>query len=288
MHNCRRLLRPVATAERSPMSPKLLRLPNGLPVYGLTRPDTLLVYREIFEEHTYRRHGVEVCDGDCVFDVGANTGLFAVYLNRLCRPAQVFAFEPVPQVYEVLRRNLALHGCGNVRALNIGLGRRVGRARFVYYPRMSCTSTMYPDESAAELARGRDFVLREFCRQPWPLRFALGVCPSPVRSFLAERVARFYRQGRPVACALSTLSEVIRTQRVGRIDLLKIDVERSETDVLAGLAAEDWPRVRQLVVEVHEDEAAARDFGDHLADRGFRIALESAGQDSRFLLYATR
>ena len=270
------------------MSLKRLRLPNGLIVHGLSRPDTLLVYREIFEEHAYRRHGIAVRDGDCVFDVGANAGLFAIYLNRLCRPARVLAFEPVPQVYAALRRNLALHGCGNVQPLNVGLGRRPGQATFVYYPRMSCTSTMYPDESAAEAARGRDFVLGEFHRQVWPLRLVLDVCPRSVRSFLAERVRRFYRHGRPVVCALTTLSDVIHAHRVERIDLLKIDVERSEEDVLAGLAAEDWPRVRQLVVEVHQDEPAVQAFGRGLAARGFRVAVESAGQDSRFLLYATR
>jgi FkbM family methyltransferase len=270
------------------MKAKLVRLPNTLAVYGLSRPDTMLMYREIFEEHAYCRHGIEVRDGDCVFDVGANIGLFTVYLNRLCRPARVLAFEPVPAVYEVLRRNVELHGCGNVVPLNVGLGRQTGETTFVYYPRMSCTSTMYPDESAEEARRGRDFVLKEFRRQVWPLRLALSACLPPVRSFLAERVRRFYRRGRPTVCPLTTLSEVIRTHDVGRIDLLKIDVERSEADVLAGLAVEDWPRVRQLVVEVHEHEPAARRFGDGLVARGFRVALESAGQDSRFLLYATR
>ena len=59
------------------------RLPNGLTVHGLCALDTGLVYRDIFEEG-YARHGVTVRDGDCVFDVGANTGLFLVYLNQVC------------------------------------------------------------------------------------------------------------------------------------------------------------------------------------------------------------
>src|SRR4051812_11915781 len=45
--------------------------------------DTLGIYRDIFEDQCYRRHGVSVRDGDCVLDVGANTGLFVLYLNTL-------------------------------------------------------------------------------------------------------------------------------------------------------------------------------------------------------------
>jgi hypothetical protein len=62
---------PEATTHRS------VHLPNGLTVYGLSANDTVMVYRDIFEDACYRRHGVTITDGDCILDVGANTG--AVY-----------------------------------------------------------------------------------------------------------------------------------------------------------------------------------------------------------------
>src|SRR6185295_10585545 len=42
-----------------------------------------------------------------------------------------------------------------------------------------------------------------------------------------------------VSCRLTTVSAVIREHGLARIDLLKIDAERSELDVLAGIAEED-------------------------------------------------
>ena len=45
------------------------------------------------------------------------------------------------------------------------------------------------------------------------------------------------------ACQLKTLSEVIRESQVERIDLLKVDVEKSELDVLAGIDEDDWPKI---------------------------------------------
>ena len=54
-----------------------------------------------------------------------------------------------------------------------------------------------------------------------------------------------------VQAKVETLAEVLKRERVERIDLLKIDVEGAELDVLLGLDAETWPRVQQVVMETH-------------------------------------
>ncbi len=61
-----------------------------------------------------------------------------------------------------------------------------------------------------------------------------------------------------VTCRLRTLSEVIESEGVTRIDLLKVDVEGAEAAVLDGCAEKDWPRIRQVVVEVHDADGTAR------------------------------
>jgi hypothetical protein len=58
-------------------------------------------------------------------------------------------------------------------------------------------------------------------------------------------------------CQMRTLSEVIEAEKVERIDLLKIDVEKSEHQVLAGLDEAHWSKIHQAIVEVH-------DFGERV------------------------
>ena len=41
-------------------------------------------------------------------------------------------------------------------------------------------------------------------------------------------------------------------QGLKRVDLLKIDVERAELAALSGIAMSDWPKVQQVVLEVHD------------------------------------
>jgi len=75
-------------------------------------------------------------------------------------------------------------------------------------------------------------------------------------------------------CKVRTLSDVIREHDVQRIDVLKIDVEGSEWEVLAGLEPALWPRVRQVVVEVHDVDGRVEQIADLLRTRGFAAHID--------------
>jgi FkbM family methyltransferase len=268
---------------------RLLRLPNGLSVDSLNNNDTLMVYRDIFDDDCYRRHGVTITDGDCIVDVGANTGLFILYLNEILADARIYAFEPVPATFQVLSRNMERHNHFPIQLFNVGLSRRSGPAAFTYYPRMSNASTMYPDDTAQAAKRGRDYVLDQIRTLPRPLPFLLSLCPMPLLNLVAERVRKYYLKSQAVMCELRTLSDFLGQNRIDQVDLLKIDAERSERPILGGLAEDDWPKIRQMVVEVHEGDEATRAMVDLLRCRGFHAAAEpNPTFSSLSLVYATR
>jgi FkbM family methyltransferase len=249
------------------------RLPNGLDVASLHDDDTLMVYRDIFEDDCYRRYGITIEDGDCILDVGANTGLFVLFLNSIVREALVHAFEPAPATFDVLRRNVARHDRLGTRIHNVGLSDRVGMAELTHYPRLSNASTLHPDETAQAVSWERAYVLERFDELSWPLAGFLRLWPRPARAALAEVVRRFYRKKQTVPCELRTLSEVIAREGIDHIDLLKVDAEGSEEAILTGLGDGDWGRVRQVVVEVHGGDAAVEAMGERLASRGFRVKV---------------
>jgi acyl carrier protein len=92
-------------------------------------------------------------------------------------------------------------------------------------------------------------------------------------------------------CELRTLSQIIRDEDVERIDLLKVDVEKSELDVLRGIDSSDWERIRQVVVEVQDTAGKLETIVRMLECRGFEVsvdqdkALEATGM---FNVYARR
>ncbi len=235
---------------------ELAELPNGLVVAQRNRGETEFLFREIFGERVYLRHGVALGAGAVVFDVGANIGLFSLFARR-AGAARIYAFEPIPEVFADLRANARLHDLP-IHLFDCGLADEAGTAEFTYYPHATLLSGRFGD--AAE-ERG---VVRELLKAQGA---ALG--ERELAELLAERV-------RPerVTCRLRTLSEVMRAERVERIDLLKVDVEKSELSVLQGIEPADWPKVRQVVVEVRDSGGRLAEVTGLLAAHGFAVEVE--------------
>jgi FkbM family methyltransferase len=254
-------------------SPKLRRvtLDDGTPFWCL-RPGEVRVIQESVAD--YFRHGIAVKDGNVVFDVGANIGLFAQAVRRLgARDLSVYSFEPIPDVYAALAANA--RECRDTRwiALPCGLGRRRETVTFRYHFRASFFSTAYSHSSPEERQRWRETLLADPSRFPWNVRWITHL-PRLVRDPLLDAGIRKVLKGRKVACELRTVSDVIREHRLPRIDLLKIDVEKAEADVLAGVADDDWPRIRQVVVEVHDLHDRLAAVTALLRRHGFDVAVD--------------
>jgi acyl carrier protein len=80
-------------------------------------------------------------------------------------------------------------------------------------------------------------------------------------------------RAKTVTAQLRTLSSMIAEEGIDRIDLLKVNVEKSELDVLLGLGAGDWPKIRQMVIEVDKRENL-EPITTMLEQQGFDVQVE--------------
>ena len=69
-------------------------------------------------------HAVSKCR--VFFDVGANAGYYSLICGTLNPEAQIYSFEPIPQTYMKLLRNIALNSCVNVMPCSFGLSDKEG------------------------------------------------------------------------------------------------------------------------------------------------------------------
>ncbi len=60
-------------------------------------------------EGPYERFGINVNQGDIVFDVGANFGLFTAFCSNNKTTKMVFSFEPVKSTYNLLKKTIAIN-----------------------------------------------------------------------------------------------------------------------------------------------------------------------------------
>jgi FkbM family methyltransferase len=81
-------------------------LRNGLVLTCGPMDDLASLFREIFVCRCYTRGFYAPKPGDTVLDIGANVGVFTIFLRWLCPGVRVHAFEPVAETRERLEMNL--------------------------------------------------------------------------------------------------------------------------------------------------------------------------------------
>ncbi|PYP47804.1 MAG: non-ribosomal peptide synthetase, partial [Gemmatimonadetes bacterium] len=236
-------------------------LPDGSPVAHLNKNETDYIYNEIFVLQAYLRHGITIDDGDCIVDAGANIGLFTVFASRLARNLRIVSFEPNPAAFACLAANAAAWGTA-VKCLPLGLSYESGSAELTFFEGLSLLSGFYAD-AATEREVVKNYVFNQQLASPNDERLA-----AEIGDLIDDRL-----RARTVSAQLRTLSSVIAEERIDRIDLLKINVEKSELDVLRGLASGDWPRIRQMVIEVDQRENLAP-ITTLLEGQGFEVLVE--------------
>ncbi len=262
-----------------------MTLPNGLEVHLLakSRSEVIYIYREIFEQLTYTREGIEIRDGDCIVDVGANIGLFTMFVLLGRKRLRVVCLEPLPPIFEALEANIggALIEDHQVDLINEGIALKQVETELVLYPAAPGNSTAVPDAKRQESRLiASALTMGDFWRRNKWLFFGMLLAFPFRRHLVNAKIRSQLGEARRFRCRLRPLSEVLDERGIETIDLLKIDVEGSELFVLESLREEQWSGIRQLVMEVspHLTTEIPR-LRQELKTRGFSevSVLDSSG-----------
>jgi FkbM family methyltransferase len=233
-------------------SPKYATLPNGLEIAYDSQANLDILRREIFDDRVYHDHGIHLKNGDCIVDVGANIGMFVLLLNQILTDARVLAIEPIPATFRLLEINSQLHNRLRLSLFNCGLSSVAGETEFEHYPLTSVASSMFPSNSKEFRRNSRKFILQEIRSRGTFLAWFADNFPEWAWFPLTEMIRRIYQRREKVRCRLDTLSGIIEREQLERIDLLKIDTEGAEHAILSGIEPLHWPRIQQVIIEVHD------------------------------------
>jgi FkbH-like protein/FkbM family methyltransferase len=240
-------------------------LPNGIEIAHLNRHETEYVYKEIFEDRCYLRHGIQLPEAATVIDIGANIGLFSLFVRSRSPQASVYSFEPSPVAFRALQANCGAYG-PQLHPFNVGVAGQRGSAALTFYEKSSVFSSFHPD--AEEDRQAIRTVVANMVRDE------LKANDDPVDEYVDDlMVDRMSHQ--TFDCPLVSVSDIVRENALKKIDLLKVDAEKCELEILRGIADEHWPLIDQVVVEVHDrTRRAVGEVQDILARQGFQCAVE--------------
>lgn len=215
---------------------RLLRLFNVLVV---AKQSPFSIFKNGFSiASTELLHNIsEYCsEVNTVIDVGANKGQFALAASRAFPKANVYSFEPLPEIYLALKKNIK--NTNQIQTFNLALGSKSGKIDF-YKNEYSHASSALP--------------ISDFHRKN-----LLGVDKAEVIQVPIER-----------------LDNVGLTFELSSPVLLKLDVQGFEKEVLLGcehlLAKVDYLLFEASFIPMYDGEPTFEEMHEFVKSLGYQI-----------------
>lgn len=105
--------------------PFVIELRNGI-LFKVRTPMDIWIIKETCLDHQYERASVRIQDGWKVVDLGAGLGDFTISVAKRHLRSQVYAYEPLPESFELLQENLLLNKIQNAKTFLYAVGAQTG------------------------------------------------------------------------------------------------------------------------------------------------------------------
>ena len=150
-------------------------------------------------------------EGDVVIDIGAHIGSVSLLLASLDTRLEIYAYEPLPENVDLLRKNAVMNGFTNIFPFLLAVGGEEGRKK-IYY-----------GDEATESGR---------CHH-----FFGNACGVPLKGFYEADVV--------------TLAKIFLDNKIEKCKLVKLDTEGAELDILQACPLKVLRRIDYIVGEHH-------------------------------------
>ena len=257
---------------------RLMSLPNGMTVAGLNKEETNYNYRENFVQKQYLQNGIQVSNGDCIVDIGANIGLFSIYLSQFYTDLKIYAFEPIKEIHDILATNLYIYN-PLAKSFNLALGDKEEVREFIFYKNNSLISTQAQYQTFQE----ENYTKHALSQRDFNSNF--------VSNRSTNELLDYYTDHERQVCQVKHISKIISEHSINKIDLLKIDTEFCELDILKGISDSHWDKISQIVLEAFDINNRINQIDQLLTEKGYWVYKERHTDDSSiklFIIYATK
>jgi FkbM family methyltransferase len=123
------------------------RMRCGIDLHTRHNRSDLYMIDEIWAFRKYDYFGFRVNAGDVVVDIGANIGTFSLYAAKACGASRVISFEPFPDNYRMLSKNVETNQLSNVTFVNEAVAGQSGLRTLKLDPADSGSHSLVWDSS---------------------------------------------------------------------------------------------------------------------------------------------
>ena len=264
---------------------KKVRLNDGTQIFCLKAAEA-----KVLDHHTegYLQHGVQINDGDVILDIGANIGVFGIRAIQKFEKVQVHAFEPIPDIFAVLKANAEKFDKNRLRVHQFGIATTNEEVVFSYFPNTPALSSFHMEDWDENPSAFKEAVKGSMKNPPQNMKW-MRLIPPVFAGAIAKKLPKGKKQ---IHCLIRNTSDVIQELKLDRVDLLKVDCEGAELEVIQGISNTDWHKIKSVVIEVHDNDNRLKKVSEILENAGFKNihiekekGLESTGL---YNIFATR
>ena len=221
---------------------------------------------EIVFKHAYTPAHLQLEEDDIVVDIGAHVGVFTVFAASRTQNT-VYAFEPFPGNFEILKRNISVNKLCNVVLYRSAVADKIGSAALLLSSRAN-TRHVLSDPMLLDQ-------LEKYQTNAEHLQFE-STMPGELEEYLEVPT--------------TTLQEIMDRNNIEQIGFLKLNCEGSEGLILTSTPKSYLKRIRKIVVAFHDHLSKINhdDIRKLLEETGFTAHLEWDGESPLGALYAWR
>ncbi len=174
-----------------------------------------------------------------IIDIGANIGDSVIYFKWIFPKSEIYAFEPLPNAFKLLQRNIKVNDFENVKIYNFGLGDNESVVK-LYSDKIGTSGSSTINKKTSDYKLKLD---------------------------IHEHKIRIKK--------LSSFKDIYRHKR---IDLIKIDIEGAEGSLLNELE-KILPRTERIIMEFHVIPDISQNSFDRLVSllRKYEFKLSFSG-----------
>ncbi len=256
----------VITSTLKQQEPAKLILKNGLRIEAIEHLRYLV--REIFIWKVYNPSTLPIGGNDVVVDIGAHNGLFSLFAASITQN-MIYAFEPAPENFDCLQRNIDANGLTNVTSYNVAVSDKIGLTKLFLNPGSGAKNLLFEQIHPDKVEKYKD-------TKGLDLEYLNYLVPGP------DELEQY------IEVPTTTLQEIMDSNKLERIDFLKLDCEGSEGPILFSTPGEHLKRVKKIAMEFH-DQLSQFDHNQiqkHLAEAGFNTQLRWNNKSPVGYLYA--
>ncbi len=192
--------------------------PNGMHAVFFFRPNTAdeNTILATYKEDEYGFVNFKPAPGDAMIDAGGYVGSTAILYAQLYPEARIFCVEPLPENIEIIKKNIEVNKLGNRITL---LENALWSVSGVLIP------IFYRDKSTV----------------------------GAVHKFVGSAFPNYHESvSKDASSAFSiSLPHIMEQNKIDRVRLLKMDIEGSEYEALAGLPEIYLKKIQTMVGEYH-------------------------------------